>query len=853
MPTAHPSQVFQLDQVETKVTAPVTNVKTRDETLGGRVQGNLRGLNSLAGALKGLAQFEKQNQIREDVLTAQEAAAREDVMPGGLLPIAQQAYRNVVDINTSHAAILEAKRYIEGDEYATTIKAIGPSSKEKSDTIRQSLDSFREKALTSIQDPSVIQNLNLKLNEIFASSEKEIYKIERDQQTVQSIEAISNTIKDNVDFADKTNVPLGEIFTAEWVKNMADDVMTVNPWMDEKEAKLLVFKVFSFSDSALKDPSLITSLLSKQFSKDFTYSSLLIGTGDDAEQFRNIIKDYNTRVKARQKELADSEKNLNKLLEGADESKAKKMARSGASESDIKSYLESTGRYTALQINTKASNIIKLTDDTGNKNTIGSSEHNFMLDLIMNRQITTEDSFHAFQKELNLHPDSVKELEQYLGDENNQFKRSYDAYKQSISTIDGQLLSAAKLVLKDKITLSDLMNTQPTLEMMMEAVDPTVGIDEKEFIAAIRSLQHLRNEVENIRITRSNQDAINDAEPDTKGFLEGFNSAVNSFRSNIEAIAGKTKSITKPSDSDPEVPDKAIDIPGYREMSPREKHVFLDKRIGETGSLKSALESLMGPTKENSEFLQGIKPKVTISALPKNKKVKDFYDNVIKGSEHLRPGQFKDAYESVLDDVKEQPSGSRWKRYMNMFNDLFAKEHPFEKRDKLNPLGEDLVPVKPKIKVEEEVLKKESSGEDIVSKSIETVTKVLGNDKGILKRIAKVESENGEHNNTFREGYHGGIFQVDKKGFKDTQDVESHPKLKKRFSKIEQELGIKWSEVTWEDLRKPLYSALAARLFLLNNPEEIPEDLKGQAEYWKKHYNTTSGKGTTKHFISKSK
>ena len=55
-----------------------------------------------------------------------------------------------------------------------------------------------------------------------------------------------------------------------------------------------------------------------------------------------------------------------------------------------------------------------------------------------------------------------------------------------------------------------------------------------------------------------------------------------------------------------------------------------------------------------------------------------------------------------------------------------------------------------------------------------------------------------------------------------------------------------------ETLRQhnPLIGAALARLGLANVPESIPSDLKGQAQYWKDHWNTESGKGTPEHFIS---
>ena len=120
-----------------------------------------------------------------------------------------------------------------------------------------------------------------------------------------------------------------------------------------------------------------------------------------------------------------------------------------------------------------------------------------------------------------------------------------------------------------------------------------------------------------------------------------------------------------------------------------------------------------------------------------------------------------------------------------------------------------------------------------------------------MYRIACVESNFGNDANTYRDNYHGGIWQVDEIGFKDTQDVVSHNKLTERFKQIRNATGINWQSVTWEDLRKPIYSGIAARLFLLNDPTVIPTNLMEQARYWKEYYNTKKGEGTVENFINK--
>ena len=73
--------------------------------------------------------------------------------------------------------------------------------------------------------------------------------------------------------------------------------------------------------------------------------------------------------------------------------------------------------------------------------------------------------------------------------------------------------------------------------------------------------------------------------------------------------------------------------------------------------------------------------------------------------------------------------------------------------------------------------------------------------------------------------------------------------LKKYWDQIKAKLHIDWTSTTWADLEKPLYSGLAARLFLARISAPIPTDLNAQAQYWKTHYNTVAGSGTVQKFI----
>ena len=157
----------------------------------------------------------------------------------------------------------------------------------------------------------------------------------------------------------------------------------------------------------------------------------------------------------------------------------------------------------------------------------------------------------------------------------------------------------------------------------------------------------------------------------------------------------------------------------------------------------------------------------------------------------------------------------------------------------------------PEASGQDQTLVARSSGAEVVETTVRKIQKsgVFPNDHRFLRRIAYVESKDGEASGTYRAGYHGGIWQVDKVGFEDTQDTNSHPGLVYKFAKIKEKFGIEWSSVKWTDLEKPLYSGLAARLFLSNITETIPSELEEQACYWKEHYNTENGKGTPQRFI----
>ena len=140
-------------------------------------------------------------------------------------------------------------------------------------------------------------------------------------------------------------------------------------------------------------------------------------------------------------------------------------------------------------------------------------------------------------------------------------------------------------------------------------------------------------------------------------------------------------------------------------------------------------------------------------------------------------------------------------------------------------------------------------GTDVVLATISKLeaAQIFESDMRLLRRIAYVETDDGRvapadgsssgqdaHSST------SNIWNVDNINFlRTTTDMILADKRMEIAAKFP-EVG-EWEFVVWEDLSRPLWSALAARLVLLlaENITMIPstDDIAAQALFWKNYYN----------------
>lgn len=147
------------------------------------------------------------------------------------------------------------------------------------------------------------------------------------------------------------------------------------------------------------------------------------------------------------------------------------------------------------------------------------------------------------------------------------------------------------------------------------------------------------------------------------------------------------------------------------------------------------------------------------------------------------------------------------------------------------------------------------TGDDVVLATIAKIENsgVFPSDKRLLRRISYVETRDGA--NELPEP-NGGVWNVPMEAFLKTQRDPVLAGLRDEVTAaFATELvgsgARRWEDLEWETLSKPLWSGLAARLFIsiYEQDASLPtsSDVSGQALFWKTWYNSS---GNLERFIT---
>ncbi|XP_055958918.1 uncharacterized protein LOC126829390 [Patella vulgata] len=131
--------------------------------------------------------------------------------------------------------------------------------------------------------------------------------------------------------------------------------------------------------------------------------------------------------------------------------------------------------------------------------------------------------------------------------------------------------------------------------------------------------------------------------------------------------------------------------------------------------------------------------------------------------------------------------------------------------------------------------KDNQKGVDVVEAVVDLIRSncIFPSDHEFLRRLALVQSDYGEDQKAYSNPkYHGGIWQIDQDKY---NIIRSCPgKMSAICDQINSNLSIDWRHTDWEDLRKPLYSGLAAALYTMYGYQSdvIPSNIYTQASIW---------------------
>lgn len=142
-----------------------------------------------------------------------------------------------------------------------------------------------------------------------------------------------------------------------------------------------------------------------------------------------------------------------------------------------------------------------------------------------------------------------------------------------------------------------------------------------------------------------------------------------------------------------------------------------------------------------------------------------------------------------------------------------------------------------------------AKGTDVVIATVNRIqeSKVFEDDYLFLRRMARVESNDGEIPTV------GGIWSIDPSSVwrKLPRFFDISAKAPELQMQVQSAFGISWNSTfpTFQDLDKPLYSALAVMLFIRARSETIRDDVFEQANLWHRLFNTGSTMLNEAHFV----
>ena len=327
---ASADKMFTLDPVQTSLSDTETTVAAqRSVNTAARDAGLVQSMGGFSDALRNLTNYKIQERVREDIIIAENAAVREKVMPGGLTPRAQQAFRDTQDLVTSNKVKNEITVLLEGDGVQNLVKDPILSSEGKIRQLKGLLNNYYVDAAKSIQNPKTLLELKANIDLETTKSMEGIYDVEKKLAYGVTLEGINGQIKKAMDTSEidprdgvtlegingqikkvfDTEIDPRDVLNGKWLQTVAKQAQENHPWLIQNpdETKLAVFSMLTQNEDMLMHPDVIDILMKTEFSKGVTWEGLANGTTETGQEIRKMYIAYQTAVETNLDEMDKAE------------------------------------------------------------------------------------------------------------------------------------------------------------------------------------------------------------------------------------------------------------------------------------------------------------------------------------------------------------------------------------------------------------------------------------------------------------------------------------------------------------------------------------------------------------------
>lgn len=295
---------IQPEAVRTGLTATSTQLTPESGPNTTTEDNQLRtGVNAFGKMLGQAANFAKKRQVAQDIRTAENAALREEAMPGGLLPIAVDSYNDIVETNTANRFLREFELIRAGAERKSLITDSKKTTDEKNNIIDNSAEDFFARSAPFINNPQIREKLRTQLNVGRLADKKDILEVEDIQKKLVVIEGMRNQLSDEILLQNEEVSGTGLNIGADFLNKMAENATLAHPNIDSQEAKLLAFKIFMQNDDVLSNPQLVTNVLLKEIGKGFVGANLYHSNSKEGKAFKTEVDQFYRENERRETQL----------------------------------------------------------------------------------------------------------------------------------------------------------------------------------------------------------------------------------------------------------------------------------------------------------------------------------------------------------------------------------------------------------------------------------------------------------------------------------------------------------------------------------------------------------------------